>query len=103
VAKAGTFTPSSVSRNFWYPASLQHNGGQDGHAEAAIRFLTELRAASIFFHADDSARAANGEAQGGQAVDGFLLKSFVNIPHRKDRIGETAKGVKQGVKRSRWE
>src|SRR5271165_3776787 len=33
--------------------ALQHNRGRNGHLEAPVRFLPQLRAAAILFHAND--------------------------------------------------
>src|SRR5258706_440603 len=61
-----------------------------------IRFLTKLCAAAVLFDADHSARAAHSEAQRCQAIDGLLVKPFVNIPHRRFRVRFHARSVKFG-------
>lgn len=62
--------------------TLEHDGGQDGELQLAIRGLPEFRAASVFFHADDPAGAADGEAEGGQTFNGFGREMLFDIPHR---------------------
>jgi hypothetical protein len=59
----------------------QHDGRQDGHLETAVWVLTEFSAGAVFFHADDTARAAHRKAYGSKGVHLFLLKAFFNIPH----------------------
>ena len=50
---------------------LEHDGGKDGELEMAFRGLPELRAAAVFFHANDPAGAADGEAEGGKSFNCF--------------------------------
>ena len=45
---------------------LQHNSGDDGHLILAIGALAEFRAATILFHANNAARAPNGEPKRGK-------------------------------------
>ena len=45
--------------------TFQHDGGEDGHLKAAIGALAKFGAATVFFHANDAAGAADGKTEGG--------------------------------------
>jgi hypothetical protein len=63
--------------------TLEHDRGKDGHLVGAICTLAKFGAAAVFFHADNSAGAAHGKAQGGEAFDRLGRKLIFDIPHRR--------------------
>ena len=76
---------------------MEHDGGQDGHLEVTVRNLAEFRATTIFLHANNAARAADAEAEGGEAVHGLLFKTLVNVPHSDSRVRFLVMAVKSRV------
>jgi len=73
---------------------VEHDGGQDGHLEVAVGDLAEFGATAIFFHAHHAACAANAKTESGEAVHGFLFKTFVDVPHSRTRVRFLEMGVK---------
>lgn len=74
---------------------LQHNRRHNRHLVEVVRLLAEFRSASVFFHADNTARAADGEAQRRQAFNLLRCKSFFDIPHGALSVVNAESSVKR--------
>lgn len=51
--------------------ALHHNRRQHGELKFGIGALAELRATTVFFHANDAARAAYGKTEGREGFNRF--------------------------------
>jgi len=63
--------------------AFYHYGGEDGHLKAAVGALAKFGTATVFFHADHAASAADGKTQGSQALNGFGGEAIIDVPHRR--------------------
>src|SRR6266849_5072494 len=73
---------------------LEHHRRQNRHLKLPFAALPELRAAAILLHAHHPARAAHGESQRRQRINGLLPKLLVDIPHSPPRVRFPASSVK---------
>jgi hypothetical protein len=75
-------------------ASLQHDCRHNRHLVKVVRAFAEFRAAAVFFHADDAARAADGKAERRQAFDLFWCELLFDIPHGAHSLVNAESSVK---------
>jgi hypothetical protein len=62
-------------------AALEHDRRDDGHLVHVVRAFAKLRAAAVFFDADNAARAANGKAERRQIFHLLRCELLFDIPH----------------------
>jgi len=74
---------------------LQHNRRHNCHLVEVVRPLAEFRSASVLFHADNTARAADGESQRRQAFNLLGCKSLFDIPHGALSVVNAESSVKR--------
>lgn len=76
---------------------LQHDRRHDRHLVEIVRPLAEFRSTAVFFHADNTTRAADGKAQRRQAFDLLWCKPLFDIPHGALSVVNAESSVKRTV------
>jgi hypothetical protein len=76
-------------------AALQHDRRHNRHLVKVVRTFAKFRAAAVFFHAHDAARAADGKAKRRQAFDLLWCELLFDIPHGPHSLVKAESSVKR--------
>jgi hypothetical protein len=75
-------------------AAFEHDRRDDGHLVHVVRAFAKLRAAAVFFDADNAAGAANGKAERRKTFHLLRCELLFDIPHGALSVVNGASSVK---------